>query len=144
MDRIPWAEFRGRARAKFNRWPAIMSVLAFGLPFLFVEGGCTFCVVLMALGHVVLGAALYVFLKLVLLTGVALIFDLTGEKLMTLPWFVFIYEKLLALHHYADRIVAPVRQGAKRVLGECRAQASAVWSRLVALGRTARDVRSRP
>lgn len=138
-DRIPWAEFRERARARFNRWPAIVSVLAFGLPFLVVEGGSTVSVVLMALGHVMIGTALYLALKLVLLTLVALIFDLTREKLMSLPWFVFLYEKLLALHHYADLFVAPYRKRALRALRRFRCRARALWRRLVVQWRANQD-----
>jgi hypothetical protein len=131
LDRIPWEEFRERARARFNQWPAIVSVLAFGLPFLLVEAGTTVCVVMMALGHVLMGAAIYVGLKLALLTAVAFVFDLTKEKLMSLPWFVFLYEKILALHRYADRVVAPYRQAALRALREFRSYSRALWRRLV-------------
>jgi hypothetical protein len=137
-DRIPWAAFRERARARFKKWPAIVSVLVFGLPFLIVEGGSTFSVILIALGHVMVGCALYVFLKLALLTVVAIVFDLTKEKLMTLPWFVFLYEKLLALHQYASRIVAPYREGAMRVVRQVRSRARAVWSRVVVQWRAER------
>lgn len=139
LDRIPWAELRGRARAQFNRWPAIVSVLAFGLPFLVVEGGSTFSVVLIALGHILLGAVVYVVLKLALLSIVALIFDLTKEKLMSLPWFVFLYEKLLALHDYANRIVAPYRLAARRAVRRFRGRSRSVWRRLVEQGRADRN-----
>jgi hypothetical protein len=120
LDRIPWAEFRGRARARFNRWPAIVSVVSFGVPFLVVEGGCTVSVVLIALGQVLIGTFLYIFLKICLLTMVAVIFDLTKEKLMTLSWFVLIYDKLAALHHYAHQLIAPYREGAMRLLRKFR------------------------
>ncbi len=130
-DRIPWAEFRDRARKKFNQWPAIVSVLVFGLPFLIVEFGSTLSVILIALGRVVVGVALYIFLKLALLTVVAVVFDLTRDKLMTLPWFVFIYEKLLALHHYAVGIVAPYREGAMRALRKFRSRSRALWRLVV-------------
>jgi hypothetical protein len=130
-DRLPWAEFRERARAQFKRWPAIVSVLAFGLPFVFAEVGSTVSIVLIALGHVLMGVALYLLLKLALLTIVAVVFDLTKDKLMTLPWFVFIYEKLLALHHYASGIVAPYRAGALRALRRFRSRSRALWLRAV-------------
>jgi hypothetical protein len=128
LDQIPWAEFRRRGRAQFNRWPAIVSVLTFGVPFLIVEGGCTVSVILVALGHILLGTLLYISLKILLLTMVALIFDLTKERLMTLAWFVFIHEKLIAFHHYAGEIVAPYREVALRVLRAFRGRARA-WRR---------------
>lgn len=138
-DRIPWAAFRERARARFKKWPAIVSVLVFGLPFLIVEGGTTVSVILIALGHVVTGCVLYVFLKLALLTVVTVVFDLTKDKLMTLPWFVFLYEKLLALHQYASRIVAPYRESAMRTLRKLRSRYRALWLRVVSQWRAERN-----
>jgi hypothetical protein len=130
-DRIPWEAFRERARARFNLWPATVSVIVFGLPFVIVEVGSTFSLILIALGRVLVGLALYLFLKLALLTVVAVVFDLTKEKLMTLPWFVFLYEKLLALRQYAFRIVAPYRERALRAMDRLRSQSRAFWLRLV-------------
>ncbi len=140
LDRIPWAEFRERARAQFNRWPAIVSILTFGVPFLVVEGGCTVSVVLVALGHVLMGTLLYILLKIALLTMVALIFDLTREKLMTLPWFVVIYEKLIAFHHYAGEIIAPYREAAMRASRAFLSQARAWRQRLMIQWRGGRSV----
>lgn len=128
LDRIPWAEFRKCGRERFNRWPAIISVLAFGVPFLVVEGGCTVSVILVAMGHVLMGALLYISLKISLLTMVALIFDITKERLLTLPWFVFVYDKLIKLHHYASALVAPYREGALRLMLAFLDQAQA-WGR---------------
>ena len=34
------------------------------------------------------------------------IFDLTRDKLLTMPWFVFVYENFLAFH-VSPRLVAP-------------------------------------
>ncbi len=136
LDRISWAELRERGRAHFNRWPAIVSVLTFGVPFLIVEGGCTVSVVLIALGHVLMGTLLYISLKISLLTMVALIFDLTKEKLMTLPWFVFGYDKLVAFHHYAGDIVAPYREAAMRALRTLASQGRAWIRRFMMPSRT--------
>ncbi len=138
LDQIPWAELRRRGRAQFNQWPATVSVLTFGVPFVVVEGGCTVSVVLIALGHVLLGTLLYIVLKIALLTMVALIFDLTKEKLLTLPWFVFLYERLGVLHDYAHRIVAPYRESARRFLRRFRRQAHAWLLRFAAQWRIGR------
>ena len=35
---------------------------------------------------------------------------------MTMPWFVWAYGKVMAFHHYADRIVAPYKQAAAALL----------------------------
>ena len=48
-------------------------------------------------GHVVVGGVGYVVVKVVGFGLVVPIFDLTREKLLTMPWFAFVYEKFLVL-----------------------------------------------
>ena len=43
------------------------------------------------------------------------IFDVTREKLLTLPWFAYLYEKLLVFHEFAQRLVAPYREDGDRL-----------------------------
>ena len=81
-----------------NRLPAIVAVLLFGVPVVVMEGGCALAVLLVALGHVVIGTILYGFLKLVGVSLIAVIYDLTSEKLMTLPWFVVAVRQVRAVH----------------------------------------------
>ncbi len=110
--RIPWQRMRRAARDVVNRLPAIVAVLLFGVPFVVMEGGCTVAVALVALGHVVTGATLYGFLKVFGVSLVAVIYDLTQEKLMTLPWFVWLHAKFQWLHELAQAFVAPYKQAA--------------------------------
>ena len=57
------------------------------------------------------------------------IFDLTTPKLMTLPWFAFVYDKALVFHHFALGLIAPYRAAAKKLAGELFARVRALWTR---------------
>ena len=54
------------------------------------------------------------------------LFELTKHRLMTIPWFVWAFNKLMAFHSYAHRIVAPYKHAAKALLGRWRARASSM------------------
>lgn len=127
---IPWAAFRARAQSIINRLPAFVSVLLFGVPVVVGELGSAASVVLIAMGHVLMGALIYLLLKLFMLTLVALVFDLTRDKLMTLPWFVVVYNYFHKWHEWALELVAPYRKAAARVLRDASAAALAQWRRL--------------
>jgi hypothetical protein len=77
----------------------------------------------------VFGAALYVVMKIFGLCLVPVIFELTREKLLALPWFAFLYEKFEALHAMARRFVAPYRERALELAGELVAPARSVLRR---------------
>ena len=130
--RIPWAKYKARAQRVVNRLPAFVSVLLFGVPVVVSEAGSAFSVVLIALGHFVTGVVLYIAIKVVLLALIAVVYDITREKLMTLPWFVVLHAKFTALHDYAHRLVQPYREAAVGWLREIRAAAAAQWRRVTA------------
>ena len=120
---LPWVRFRDAARRFLGRAPAVVAVLLFGVPLLVAEGGAFISVVTMATGHVLAGMALYVVMKIFGLVLVPLIFEITREKLMTLPWFVWLYERFEALHGLVSRFVAPYKARARELL-------AALWARL--------------
>ena len=134
-QRIPWNAFKAAVRRQVNRLPAIVALVLFGVPLLFNELGSLACIVLVATGHFLSGAVGYVVIKVVGLGLVAAIFDLTREKLMTLPWFAVGYEKFEALHEFARRLVAPYRAAALAFLGDLRDRARACRSWLAARAR---------
>lgn len=115
---LPWVRFRDAARRKVARAPALIAVVLFGVPLLVAEGGAFFSVVTMATGHVVAGMALYVLMKIFGLALIPVIFEITREKLMTLAWFVWAYQKFEGLHALAARFVAPYRRRARELARE--------------------------
>jgi hypothetical protein len=115
---LPWVRFRNAARREVARAPAFVAVVLFGVPLAVAEGGAFISVVTMATGHLFAGMALYVLMKIFGLFLIPVIFEITREKLMMLPWFVWCYEKFDALHAMAARFVAPYRQRARELVRE--------------------------
>jgi hypothetical protein len=127
--KIPWERMRRAAKRVINRLPAIVAVLLFGVPVIVMELGSFFSVVAIAFGHVILGAIGYAVLKLCGVSLIAVIYDLTREKLMSLAWFVWLHGKFEWLHAYAHELLAPYRQAAVAFLKKARAQALLFWRR---------------
>ena len=120
-QRIPWNAFKAAVRRQVNHLPAIVALVLFGVPLLFNEFGSLFCIFLLATGHFLTGAVGYILIKVVGLGLLAAIFDLTREKLMTLPWFVLAYEKFQTLHDFASSArCALSRIGARLSQGHAR------------------------
>ncbi len=134
---IPWTRFKHAFGTLVDRLPAPLVLLIFLVPLLIVEPLLTVCVVAMAMGYVVSGAIAWVLLKVLSVAVIPAIFDLTQHKLMTMPWFVWGYDKVMAWHHYAHRIVAPYEHAAAALLRQWRRQAFAATSRLPGVARLA-------
>ena len=125
---IPWEAFKAAVKRLLDRLPPAVALLAFGVPFLVAELGSLISVVLVAMGHVVAGAVGYAAMKILGLGLVAAIFDLTRDKLLTMPWFAFLYRKALDFHTFARRLVAPYRRAATTFLHRLRTRLRA-WLR---------------
>ena len=127
---IPWTQLKARIAAVIDLLPAPAALLLFVIPLVFVEAMSFFSVVLFATGHFILGAAAYIGIKILGLGLVAAIFDLTRDKLMTMPAFVYCYEKVVAFHDYAHRLVEPYKQAARVYLAAARDRAMAYLTRV--------------
>ena len=126
---VPWARFKHAFAALVDRLPAALVLLIFLVPFLIVEPLLVVATVAIAMGYVVLGAIAWIVLKLLAISLIPAIFDLTKHRLMTMPWFVRAYEKVMAFHHYADQIVAPYKEAAAAILRQWRVRAAALVGR---------------
>ena len=127
---IPWTRFKRAFASLVDRLPAPAVLLIFLVPLLIVEPLLTVCVVAIAMGYVVAGVVAWIVLKVLSLALIPAIFDLTQHKLMTMPWFVWVYDKVMAWHHYAEQIVAPYKRAAGAVLQQWRRRAAAATSRM--------------
>jgi hypothetical protein len=134
---VPWARFKQAFARLVDRLPAPLVLLIFLVPFLIVEPLLVGATIAIAMGYVVSGAIAWIVLKFLAVALIPAIFDLTKHKLMTMPWFVRAYEKLMAFHHYADQIVAPYKQAASAVLRQWRMRASTVTRRVPGLAHLA-------
>jgi len=134
---IPWARFKEAFASLVDRLPAALVLLIFLVPFLIVEPLLVVATIAIAMGYVVVGAIAWIVLKLLAVALIPAIFDLTKHRLMTMPWFVRVYEKVMAFHHYADQIVAPYKQAAAAVLRQWRMRAATVTRRVPGLAHLA-------
>ncbi len=126
---IPWSRFKAAFVGLVDRLPAPMVLLIFLVPLLIVEPLLAVATVAIAMGYVVTGAIAWIVLKLLAIGVIPAIFDLTQHRLMTLPWFVWAYKKVMVWHHYAHRIVVPYKHAAAAVLRQWRRRAAAAMGR---------------
>ena len=134
---VPWARFKQAFAKLVDRLPAPLVLLIFLVPLLIVEPLLVVATVAIAMGYVVSGAIAWVVLKFLAIALIPAIFDLTKHRLMTMPWFVRAYEKVVAFHHYADQIVAPYKNAAATVLRQWRMRAATATRRVPGLAHLA-------
>ena len=126
-----------------DRLPAPLVLLIFLVPFLIVEPLLVVATVAIAMGYVFLGAIAWIVLKMLAIAVLPAIFDMTQHRLMTMPWFARSHAKVMAFHHYADRIVAPYKHAAAALLRQWRRRAAALTSRTPGLALIAARVARR-
>jgi hypothetical protein len=127
---IPWTRFKHAFAALVDRLPAPAVLLIFLVPVLIVEPLLALATVAIATGYVVSGAIAWVFLKVFGVGLIAAVFDLTQHRLMTMPWFAWVYDKFMAFYIYAHAIVDPYKQAAAELVGQWRRRAAAAGNRL--------------
>jgi hypothetical protein len=140
---IPWARFKQAFVALIDWLPTPIVLLIFLVPLAIVEPLLTLAVVAMALGYVISGAIAYVLLKVFGFGLIAVIFDLTKHKLLTVAWFARAYEKVVAFHHYADSLVAPYKRASAELYRQWRSNAAAAMGRTPGIARIAARVAAR-
>ncbi len=134
---VPWERFKQAFAVLIDRLPAPLVLLIFLVPFLIVEPLLVVATVAIAMGYVVSGALAWIALKLLAVGLLPAIFDLTKHKLMTMPWFVRVYDRVAAFHHYADQLVAPYKEAAAALLRRWRLKAAAATRRVPGLAQLA-------
>ncbi len=127
---IPWAALKARLAALVAILPAPVVLVIFIIPVAIIEPMQTVCVYLIARGYILLGIVGFVTLKFFGLGLIAVMFDLTREKLLSMPWFAWVYAKFVAFHAFADNLVAPYKAALVREMRGLRAWARAYWGRL--------------
>jgi hypothetical protein len=140
---VPWTRFKQAFAKLVDRLPAPLVLMIFLVPFLIVEPLLVVATIAIAMGYVVSGAIAWIVLKFLAVALIPAIFDLTKHRLMTMPWFVRAYEKVMAFHHYADQIVAPYKNAAAAVLRQWRMRAAVVTRRVPGLAHLAARFASR-
>ncbi len=106
---LPWRDFKAAVKRGVGVLPAPAALLVFLIPVAIVEPIKVVCLGLIAHGHWFYGVLGFIALKFVGLGLIAFVFDLTREKLMTMPWFVVVYGKVMAAHDWAHHLVEPFK-----------------------------------
>ncbi len=140
---IPWARFKQSFARLVDRLPAPLVLLIFLVPFLIVEPLLVVATIAIAMGYFVLGVIAWIVLKFLAIALIPAIFDLTKPKLMTMPWFVRAYDKVMAFHHYADRLVAPYKEAAASVVRQWRRRVAVSTRRVPGLAHLAARLAAR-
>jgi len=115
VARIPWAAFKARVAAAIERLPPYPSFLVFVIPVI-----CLLPLKLLGLWMLAhgfwLGALVVLGLAKVVSLGVmAFLFDLTRPKLLQLPWFRRLYDRVLVWRDWAHDLVDPIKRRIKRM-----------------------------
>ena len=111
---IPWARLKARIAAFIAIMPAPVALVIFLIPLAIVEPFKIISLWLMAVGHPILGALGWIAMQFAGVGLVAVAFDLTREKLLSMPWFVWVYVRFQAFHAYAHDLVEPYKAAALR------------------------------
>lgn len=126
---LPWTRIKAAFAAVVDSVPAPVALLFFLVPFLIVEPLLVVATVAIAMGYVFWGVLAWIVLKTLSIAVIPSIFNLTKHRLMTMPWFVRVFDKVMAFHHYADRIVRPYKDAALALMRRWRARAAALLTR---------------
>jgi hypothetical protein len=127
---IPWAALKARIAAVVAILPAPLVLVIFLIPVAIIEPMQTVCVYLIARGHVASGILGFVALKFFGLGLIAVMFDLTREKLLSMAWFAWVYAKFVAFHTFAHDLIAPYKAAVVTEMRGLREWARAYWLRL--------------
>jgi hypothetical protein len=132
VERLAWRELRAKVAAWIELLPPYATLLVFLIPVVLL-----FPIKLMGLWMLAhgswLGAMATLGLAKVVSMGVtAFIFDVTRPKLLQLPWFRWLYERVLAGLAWAHGLVDPIKQEVRawlraRLAPVRRKLASLVW-----------------
>ena len=129
---IPWAALKTRIAAVVAILPAPVVLVIFLIPVAIIEPMQTVCVYLTARGHLFLGIVGFITLKFFGLGLIAVMFDLTREKLLSMPWFAWVYAKFVAFHAFAHHLIEPYKAAAMKEMRALRDWARDYWIRLSA------------
>ncbi len=140
VDLIPLKALKARLAEAIRRLPPAATLVLFVLPFVLLLPLKLAALWFFGHGKWLAGVGVLVLAKLVGLGVTAFIFDVTRPKLLTLAWFRWVYDHVLALRDWARRLVDPIRQRALRWARLLRPQrAGRFFRRLAAIRRRAQQ-----
>jgi hypothetical protein len=113
VARIPWATFKARVAAASERLPPYPTLLVFLIPVILLLPLKVAGFWMLAHGFWLGAMAVLSFAKVVSLGVTAFIFDLTRPKLLELPWFRWLYERVIVWLAWAHGLIDPIKRRLK-------------------------------
>jgi hypothetical protein len=109
VERIAWRKLRERVAALIERLPPYPTFLVFLIPIVLLLPIKFVGLWMLARGYWLGAVATLAAAKVVSMGVTAFIFDLTRPKLLQLPWFFRLYERVLKWLAWAHALIDPVK-----------------------------------
>jgi hypothetical protein len=122
VARIPLRALKARLAAWIETVPPPAALLVFIVPGVLLFPLKLLTLWLLTHKHLMLGALVFTFAKLVGLGVTAFVFEATRPKLLQMAWFRWLYEHILIWLAWAHELVDPIKLRVRRVLHLLRPQ----------------------
>jgi hypothetical protein len=109
IDRIAWARLKARAAAAIEHLPPYPTLLVFLVPVILLFPLKLVGLWMLAHGSWLGAMAVLGLAKVVSMGTTAFIFDVTRPKLLQLPWFRWLYDRVIAWLEWAHALVDPIK-----------------------------------
>jgi hypothetical protein len=110
VARLPLKKLKEQIAATIINLPPAATLIVFVIPFILLLPLKFLEFWLLAKREWLAAAVVLIFAKLLGLGVTAFIFDLTKPKLLQMPWFRWLYERVLAWLEWAHALVDPIKQ----------------------------------
>lgn len=126
---VPWQEFKATVLRMIERLPPYGALPLFIIPIVIIEPLKVVAIEQLAHGHLLRGLAAFIVLKFAGVGLVALVFDLTRDKLLAIGWFSRFYLWILKWRKRAHDFIEPYKAAVRAELARIRAYAANLESR---------------
>ncbi|MBX3491288.1 hypothetical protein [Parvibaculum sp.] len=117
---LPWAEWSKKLAALIKRLPPLAVAALFIVPASLLLPVKLLALWLLANEHWFMAVGLLVVAKMLGLGVTAYLFELCREKLLELPWFAWLYRRLLEIRAWAHRQTEPARRAVRSAIAAVR------------------------
>ena len=122
VDRLPLVRFKAACARGIERLPPLAVLPIFLLPVIVLLPFKLAALWLLAQGALVAGGLAFIGAKIVSVGLAAFIFDLTRDKLLSMPWFARLYARVMSWRDWAHAIVDPYKIRVKETAAALRAE----------------------
>lgn len=122
VDRLPLVRFKAACARGIERLPPLAVLPIFILPVIVLLPFKLAALWLLSQGALVAGGLAFIGAKIVSVGLAAFIFDLTRDKLLSMPWFARLYVRVMSWRDWAHAIVDPYKIRVKETAAALRAE----------------------